>query len=451
MSQEENKNQSEKEATFSQLFEFNLDRFLEELSALNDTLPIQMILLDIKHKELIKKLEKISKKTDGKSEDGKPVTKYKVLNEQIDEFSKIHKHLTRTDISKKILPRNFIVSIVSQYDAFLGELVRTLYNINPNIIRSSEKELNIEDLFNYETIDELKQHLVDKEVDALLREEHYEQFKILEKRISVVTGKDFTLTTDLPILPYFIELTQRRNLFVHTNGMSTRQYLEFKKKWKFISECTGDINEELEANPDYCKKAYEILFEISVKLTHVLWRKFAPKEKKEADIHLNQVIFDLLVDGQYQLAIIICDFATEVLKKFSTEQLRKFIIINKAIAFKLLDKEPECKRVIQNEDWTIGNEFKLAKLILEDRFKDAKDLMLKIGDKDELVNKKAYESWPLFKLFRKSQEFKEAYLELFKEEYSIEEVQKKSLEKDDVETETRDFEIEIEFEKEDEE
>lgn len=101
MSQEENKNQSEKEATFSQLFEFNLDRFLEELSALNDTLPIQMILLDIKHKELIKKLEKISKKTDGKSEDGKPVTKYKVLNEQIDEFSKIHKHLTRTDISRR--------------------------------------------------------------------------------------------------------------------------------------------------------------------------------------------------------------------------------------------------------------------------------------------------------------------------------------------------------------
>lgn len=179
--------------------------------------------------------------------------------------------------------------------------------------------------------------------------------------------------------------------------------------------------------------------------------KICSKRKKEADIHLNQVIFDLLVDGQYQLAIIICDFATEVLKKFSTEQLRKFIIINKAIAFKLLDKEPECKRVIQNEDWTIGNEFKLAKLILEDRFKDAKDLMLKIGDKDELVNKKAYESWPLFKLFRKSQEFKEAYLELFKEEYSIEEVQKKSLEKDDVETETRDFEIEIEFEKEDEE
>lgn len=429
---EEKKEQDEiREATFSDLFEMNLDQFLDELSALNDTLPTQIMLLSLKHKQLIEKLEKISSTTEEKDEEGVEFVRYKVTSDELDEFPKIHKHLNRTDIARKILPRNFIVSIVSQYDAFLGNLVRVLYEINPNIIRSSEKEINVEDLFNYETIEELKEHIIEKEVDSLLREEHYEQFKILERRISKVTDKNFTLTSNLPVLPKFIELTQRRNLFVHTNGQTTRQYIESKKKWKFKSECNGDINEELKASSEYCTEAFEVLYEISLKLTHVLWRKFVPEEREEADEHLNQVIYDLLIDNKYKLAITFSDFATDVIRKFSTEQLRKFIIINKAIALKMQKKHKECKKVIENEDWSIGNEFKLAKLVLEDKYEEAKKLMLKIGPNDELVNKKNYETWPLFKLFRKTEEFKSGYLELFGEEFTLEEIQnKKELEKD---------------------
>ncbi|WP_066225061.1 hypothetical protein [Formosa haliotis] len=431
MSEEKKEQEEIREATYSDLLEINLDQFLEELSALNDTLPTQLTLLSFRHKNLIEKLEKISTTTEEKDENGEEFVRYKLNSEHADEFSKIHKHLSRTDIARKILPRNYIVSIISQYDAFLGNLVKTLYEINPNIIRSSEKELNVEDLFNYESIDELKEHIVDKEVDSLLREEHYEQFKILEKRISIVTGKDFTLTTNLPVLSKFIELTQRRNLFVHTNGQTTRQYLESKRKWKFNSECNGELNEELKADGKYCDEAFEILYEISVKLTHVLWRKFVPQEREQADEHLNQVIFDLLNNNKYSLVIIIANFATDVIKTFSSEQLRKFIIINKAIAFKLLGKEKECKNVLKKEDWSIGNEFKLAKLVLEENYDDAGKLMIKIGTNDELVNQKAYNKWPLFKLFRKTEQFKASYFELFNEEFALEELQsKKDLEKD---------------------
>ena len=421
-----------REATKSELFEYNLDRFLEELSALNDTLPIQLLLLEFKHKQLIEKLEKISTQEEGEDEQGKKYTSYKVSSDNIEEFPKIHKHLNRTDIAIKIIPRNFIVSIISQYDAFLGDLMRTLYEINPNIIRSSEKEINAEDLFTYETIDELKNHIIDKEVDTLLREGHYEQLLILEKKISVVADKKFTLTTNLPVLSSFIELTQRRNLFVHTNGSSTKQHLEISKKWKFKTECDS-VNQELIANPEYCQKAYSILYEMSVKLTHVLWRKFIPLERKEADEHLNQIIYDLLIDNKYELAIEFANFFTDVIKKFSSEQFRKFVIVNKAIAYKMLDKEKECKQVIKSEDWSIGNEFKLAKLILEDSFVEAKELMMKIGDNDEVVNKKAYENWPLFEKFRLTEEFKSAFLELFKVEFTLEERQENNKEEKELE------------------
>ncbi|MBN2637263.1 MAG: hypothetical protein JXR61_13405 [Prolixibacteraceae bacterium] len=416
-----------KEATFSDLFELNLDNFLEELSALNDTFPMELALLSIKHKQLIEKLEKISiviEEEEGGESESKKV-RYKANVENFEEFTEIHKHLQRTDIAKKIIPRNFVVSNVSQYDAFLGELVKTLYEVNSNIIRSCEKDLKIEELFNYDSIEELKEHIVDKEVESLLREEHYEQLKILEKRITKVTGNNFTLTTNLPVLPEFVELTQRRNLFVHTNGFTNRQYLEAKRKWNFQSECTEELSEELGANPKYCERAFQVLFEMAVKLTHVLWRKFVPAERENADDHLNQVIYDLLVDEEYDLAIEIANFGTNVIKKFSSEQIRKFIIINKAIAYKMKNKDKECQKVIKNEDWSIGNEFKLAKLVLEDNFIEAKELMIRIGDTEEILNRKAYEKWPLFRQFRKTEEFKSGYKELYNEEFTVEEIQDK--------------------------
>ena len=172
---------------------------------------------------------------------------------------------------------------------------------------------------------------------------------------------------------------------------------------------------------------------MSVKLTHVLWRKFVPLEREEADGHLNQIIYDLLIDNKYELAIEFANFFTDVIKKFSSEQFRKFVIVNKAIAYKMLNKEKECKQVIKSEDWSIGNEFKLAKLILEDSFVEAKKLMIKIGDNDEVVNKKAYENWPLFEKFRLTEEFKSTYLELFKEEFTLEEIQEKNKEEKELE------------------
>ena len=424
--EENNEELTPEETSFSDLIETNLDRFIEELSALNDTLPIQMVMLKIKHKELIKKLEKISTTSEEIDEDGNEIVRYRVAFDDIEEFPKIHKRLNRADIAKKIIPRNFIVSIVSQYDAFLGDLVRIIYDINPNLIRSSEKELNPSDLFNFDSIEDLKLHIVDKEVDSLLREEHLEQLKVLEKRISKVTKNEFHLTKNLPVLKEFVELTQRRNLFVHTNGLVTRQYLDINHKWKFKG-CESSLNDELRAQPEYCENSYRILFEMSVKLTHVLWRKFLPKDRDRADKHLNQIIYDLLVDSEYNLAVIISDFCTNSIKKFSSEQLRKFIVINKAIACKLLDKKDMCNSIIENEDWSIGNEFKLAKLVLQDKFEDAKRLMIKIGPEDDLLDKNAYNNWPLFKVFRKTKEFQTAYFELFDEEFSLEEIQNKEV------------------------
>lgn len=403
----------------SKLLEVNLTRFLKEISALNSTLPMQMIMIRARKKVNLDRLKEISIDFREEEIEGELHYKYKINLEKYDEHQKIDSELEMADIAFKIIPRNFVVSMISQYDAFLGELIRIIFYNNDNLIRNSEKEVKIEDLFTYQSIDEIKLKIIDKEVDSILRDEHCEQLYTIEKRISKLLGKEFKLTSKFPTLPKFIELTQRRNLFVHTNGMVTPQYLLNKTKFKFESE-GQEINDELGANPKYCKNAFKILYEVAVKLTHVLWRNLYASELEESDDSINVIIYDLLKKGENDLAIIVSEFATTPSWKHTNEKIRKYILINKLIALNKKGESDKVKQIIDSEDWSVGEEFGLARLILLKKYDKAKVKLIEIGPNSKIFTQDAYKYFVLFDEFRSTEQFKEAYEEVFKEQFLIE-------------------------------
>lgn len=82
------------------------------------------------------------------------------------------------------------------------------------------------------------------------------------------------LREGLEVWAKFIEITERRNLFVHCDGIVSKQYLEVCNKHGFDFSKPLSVGEKLDVVPDYFESAYECLFEVGVKLGHVLWRKF---------------------------------------------------------------------------------------------------------------------------------------------------------------------------------
>ena len=44
-----------------------------------------------------------------------------------------------------------------------------------------------------------------------------------------------------------------------------------------------EVGKRIEVTPDYFEKAYYCIFEIGVKLAHVLWRKHQPEDLENAD------------------------------------------------------------------------------------------------------------------------------------------------------------------------
>jgi hypothetical protein len=172
-----------------------------------------------------------------------------------------------------------------------------------------------------------------------------------------------------------------------------------------------------------------VLFEIGVKLGQVIWRKLQPDDIENADRHLNNVCYQLLIKGHNRLALNLLTFATDTLKKHHDQEMLCILTINKALAHYLSDKKAECEKVIVKHDWSATNDkFKLAIAVLREEYENAIEIMKSIGKSNKHINQDAYRDWPLFRQFRKRDDFKLAYKEIFNEELVYIEPKPKNLE-----------------------
>jgi hypothetical protein len=163
----------------------------------------------------------------------------------------------------------------------------------------------------------------------------------------------------------------------------------------------------------YFERAYEVLFEIGVKLAHVLWRKLMPNKLKEADQNLLKISFDLIVEGKYSLAIILLDFATTILKKQSSADYRLRFVVNRAQAYKWSGNVSRALEILNAEDFSAAKAvFRLAEAVLRDDFERALLAVREIGSSGE-IGIVEYREWPLFKEFRKDDKFANIIFEIF--------------------------------------
>lgn len=311
-----------------------------------------------------------------------------------------------------IIPNNYIISLISIYDAFIGDLVKCLYRLKPELLNGSDKNISFTRLLEFKNIEDAKRHIIDKEIEDLLRKSHVDQFDWLQNKF------DIKLKENLSIWPAFVETSQRRNLFAHCNGMISQQYLDVCKIHKVqLKNCC--IGTQLSVDQKYFDNACKCFYEIGVKLAHVLWRKLRPDQIEESDVQLGgDVIYHLLCSEQYDLAIIFSDFAINVFKKYSTEARRRIYVVNAAIAYKFSGDNKMANKILDAEDWTASdNVFKICMESLKGDFKKASDLMRTIGPDNVWLNKQSYADWPAFKEFRSSEYFLKAYNEVFGEDF----------------------------------
>jgi hypothetical protein len=400
-----------------------LTDFLNEIISLNETLPLVMTLISIKDDQKEKEFNDFIKKHTIKKDKTTIQDSTEPSDEEEDyislkiedyiQYEELQKNLNIASVAFKVIPRSLFVSLISQFDAYLGLMIKKIYELFPERLNDCEKNLTFSQLLEFNSIEDAKEYIIEKEVESVLRESHTYHFEWLEKKLAT------TLRKDLPVWPTFIEITERRNLYVHNDGHVSNQYLAVCKKNKVALPTELKTGDMLHVNPEYFTKAYECIFEISVKLNQVIWRKLIANDLENADNGLNDICYDLIQKEEFLLADILLDFATNILPKHYNELSKNVFIINQALSKYLSGKKDLSDGILNQKDWSASNNsFKLAVSVLKENYQDVYELMKQIGMSED-VPRHAYQTWPLFKKIREKQEFLETYKSIFNEDYKI--------------------------------
>lgn len=401
---------SEKIATSPSIGD-EVNLFVRHIDSLQETLPLTMLLIQEVGKEYRKKVEEFEEKNCTVTVEA-DIRSVSIPIEHNRTWKKLRSRHDQVHLARTLVPRSLLVSLVSQYDAFLGRLLKAIFYVRPELLNASEKSLSFSQVASFPSIDAIRDHVIEKEIEGVLRSSHADQIKWIESRFGL------PLTKGLAIWPAVIEITERRNLFVHTDGVVSGQY---------VSTCNQagieqkDVREgvRLGVPQRYFEDACQCIFELGVKLAHVLWRKLIPNEREKADGNLITVTYELIEREAYDLAIALLDFACNTLKTYSNEWNELAFIVNRAQAYKWSGNDGEAQKLLNEVDWSAkGDEFKLAAAVLRSDWKEATDVMRRIGSSGP-VKKHSYRDWPVFKEFRNQQEFVACYHEVFGEAFPI--------------------------------
>jgi hypothetical protein len=394
-----------------------VDEFVNTIDGLAMALSVSTRALLIDHEDAHKKIKDFIDAHGIVSEkEGKKTFKIS-SHEFCHDFGIVKDELDRLHAGMAAVPRGFFVAMVSQYDAFLGSLVSALIHLKPELLNASGCTLTYADLLRFGSLEAARDFVVENELETLLRKSHAEQFKHLENKFAIELRKG------LPEWTTFVELTERRNLLVHADGVASNQYIANCRENGVKLDETIRPGVKLELPAEYFRKAYRTLFQIGIKLSQVLWRKIAPQQAEDADSNLAEISYNLLRDRQYRRATAILDFADTVLaKRHTNEKYRLMFLVNRALVYYLRADKSKCAEILDTQDWTATSlVYQLAEGVLRERFDAAAEIVTKIGA-DSYPHKADYLHWPLFTDFRKTPQFTEAFKNTFGDEVHEEEV-----------------------------
>jgi hypothetical protein len=141
-----------------------------------------------------------------------------------EDFSIIAKALGRSRPSiraARIMARSSLLALVSEYENFMSEMLRTLVRLKPNTLISDDETVTVRSLEQFASYDEFMEDLVDSKVTDLIQaNSHFKLIRWIEEKFGV------NLTSDKQMIGEFVEVFQRRHLLAHAGGVVNRKYLK---------------------------------------------------------------------------------------------------------------------------------------------------------------------------------------------------------------------------------
>jgi hypothetical protein len=323
------------------------------------------------------------------------------------EFPRRLRDIQKLGMYRKITSTSLFIGMFALYDAFVAELLQSIFFARPEIIRSSERSLTLRELRELGDLNEAEKFIINQEVETVLRGGYDDQFNYMDKKFSVELRKNWA------VWPEFVEISQRRHLLVHCAGKVTRSYLYVCDKHgvRWPDNSAPQLGSQLGIDFQYFIRSIEVVYEVGLKVCQILWRKLFPSDLDIADIQLIQNIYELLVNEQWERAIMSGSLALSM-PRYSSELYKRTLLLNLAQAYKWSGNNDRAIELLDGDWSACGNEIQLMLAVIRDDYDTACNIMSKIGTSGQ-VSERDYRDWPAFRQFRQSEQFKSTYEAIF--------------------------------------
>lgn len=299
-------------------------------------------------------------------------------------------------IQGPLIRRGALIILVSFFESLLSDLIQNYYKLYPNAMPSEDRNISLADLRTFGSIEKAEEYLILRETENVFRKGLEDQLEYFNKRMKINISCIDKYKDDL------VEISQRRNIFVHNNGTINHIYMS-KVSDKLSKKYKAKEGENISISSDYLNRTINIMYFSGIVINYICWRKWKKEDSNLANELLMTYLYEALVEKNHNLVIMLSDFAINI--PIESEQNRRMVIINHSIALKELGLSEEMHNLLNQYDWSSCSlVFHLALYLLKDDSENFYNILPRcIASKEVTIENMT--SWPLFRSMRKNTEF----------------------------------------------
>lgn len=178
-----------------------------------------------------------------------------------------------------------LIMLITRFEEFITDYFQELYDAFPGKY-IDKKTIAFDELSKLEDTCRIKEFIIEREVDQLMRQEHTTWFKQMEAH-----GLKFASIADKMLV--LQELYARRNIWVHNSGIVNKQYLSLVQKATLREGAKAQITNT------YISEAIKV---IRITIYAIMLESARLMSQEDAKRHLETVFdtaFNSLVDREY--------------------------------------------------------------------------------------------------------------------------------------------------------
>lgn len=295
---------------------------------------------------------------------------------------------TLTPPAVPMMQASLLVSLVGEFEVFMGDIARSLLAKNPGLLDQSDRSFTWGEISKFSTLDEFRLSVFERTVEDLLRGSLSDWLSFFETKFKIKrpeVAKEFGVN----------EVVQRRHVIVHNGGVVSAQYVD---KLQALGN-PETVGTKLKVDYAYLSHAADLLFHTAFALTasssFKMCKDAGLTERIEALIG-NRCFF-LLQEHRYKLVDEVVKALTSTLERFKNQGSKYVIKVNGWIARKKLYGLDACREEVEKWDVSaLSEQYKLAKYALLGQLEQAHELASRLmRDKPEEFPPSYWMTWPL--------------------------------------------------------